>query len=76
MAGVRPKRTSLENPTEKKGNANSLMEQLKAPAPLGSIDTIPRLRSLLQTKMAVVPPKRMNLENPTEIRDCEQSLTE
>ena len=36
------------------------------PAPLGSLDTLPRSRSLLQTKMAVVPSKRTGLENPTE----------
>ena len=36
------------------------------PAPLGSLDTLPRSRSLLQTKMAAVPSKRTGLENPTE----------
>ena len=36
------------------------------PAPLGSLDTLPRPRSLLQTKMAAVPSKRTGLENPTE----------
>ena len=36
------------------------------PAPLGSLDTLPRSRSLLQTKMAAIPSKRTGLENPTE----------
>ena len=36
------------------------------PAPLGSLDTLPRSRSLLQTKMAAVPSKRTGLENPME----------
>ena len=36
------------------------------PAPLGSLDTLPRSHSLLQTKMAAVPSKRTGLENPTE----------
>ena len=35
-------------------------------SPLGSLDTLPRLRSLLQTKMAAVQSKRSSLENPTE----------
>ena len=34
--------------------------------PLGSLDTLPRLRSLLQTKMAAVQSKRTSLENRTE----------
>ena len=33
---------------------------------LRSLDTLPRSRSLLQTKMAAVPSKRTSLENPTE----------
>ena len=36
------------------------------PAPLSSLDTLPRLCSLLQTKMAATPSKRTSLENPTE----------
>ena len=36
------------------------------PAPLGSLETLPRSRSLLQTKMVPVPSKRTGLENPTE----------
>ena len=36
------------------------------PAPLGSLPTLPRSRSLLQTKMAGVLLKRTGLENPTE----------
>ena len=39
--------------------------QLRSP-PLGSLDTLPRSRSLLQTKMAAAPSKRIGLENPTE----------
>ena len=31
-----------------------------------SLDTLPRSRSLLQTKMAAAPSKRTGLENPTE----------
>ena len=43
-------------------------------APLSSSDTLPRLRSLLQTKMAGVRSKRTSLENPREkIGDFEQS---
>ena len=34
--------------------------------PLRSLDTLPRLRSPLQTKMAGVRSKRTSLENPTE----------
>ena len=45
------------------------------PAPLGSLDTLPRSRSLLQTKMAAIPSKRTGLENPTEKQgDCEPSV--
>ena len=36
-----------------------------APLPLGSLDTLPRSRSLLQTKMEAAPSKRTGLE-PTE----------
>ena len=36
------------------------------PASLGSLDALPRSRSLLQTKMAAAPSKRTSLENPTE----------
>ena len=44
------------------------------PAPLGSLDTLPRSHSLLQAKIAVIPSKRTGLENPTEkYGDCEQS---
>ena len=32
----------------------------------GLVDTFPRLRSLLQTKMGVAPSKRTSLDNPTE----------
>ena len=35
-------------------------------APIGSSDTLPRLRSPLQTKIAGVRPKCTSLENPTE----------
>ena len=36
-------------------------------APLGSLDTLPRSRSLLQTKMVAAPSKRTSLaENPPE----------
>ena len=46
-----------------------------SPAPLGSLDTLPRSRSLLQTKMAAIPSQRTGLENPTEkYGDCEQSI--
>ena len=40
--------------------------RLPTPAPLGILDTLPRLRSLLQTKMAAVQSKLASLENPTE----------
>ena len=44
------------------------------PASLGSLDTLHRSRSLLQTKMAAVRSKRTSPENPTEKwGDCEQS---
>ena len=39
---------------------------LQAGPLLGSLDTLPRLRSLLQTKMAAVQSKRTSLENRTE----------
>ena len=39
--------------------------QLRSP-PLGSLDTLPRSRSPLQTKTAAAPSKRTTLENPTE----------
>ena len=35
-------------------------------APLGSLGTLPRLRSPLQTKMAEVRSKHMSFKNPTE----------
>ena len=33
------------------------VSKLPTPAPLGSLDTLPRSRSLLQTKMAAAPSK-------------------
>ena len=36
------------------------------PVPLGILDTLPRLRSLLQTKMTAVQSKLASPENPTE----------
>lgn len=44
------------------------------PAPLDSLDTFPRLRSLLQIKMAAVPSKSISLENPTEKEGTVNSL--
>ena len=35
---------------------------------LGSLNTLPRLRSPLETKMATVRSKRTSLESPTENR--------
>ena len=57
------------------GSFPSLTILTATPAPLGSLDTLPRSRSLLQTKMAAIPSKRTGLENPTEKQgDCEQSV--
>ena len=42
--------------------AGKITKLTPTPAPLGSLDTLPRLRSLLQTKMAAAPSKR----TPTE----------
>ena len=45
----------------------SLSTQLTpTPAPLGSLDTPPRSRLLLQTKMAATSSKCTSLENPME----------
>ena len=49
----------------KRKNIFPAASQLRSP-PLGSLDTLPRSRSLLQTKMAAAPSKRTGLENPTE----------
>ena len=38
--------------------------RLPTPGPLGSLNTLPRLCSLLQTKMVAVQSKRTSLENP------------
>ena len=45
------------------------------PAPFGSLDILPRSRSLLQTKMAAAPSKRTSLENPTENKASVDSLS-
>ena len=49
----------------KRKNIFPAASQLRSP-PLGSLDTLPRLRSLLQTKMGAAPSKHTGLENPTE----------
>ena len=48
------------------GGSPSLTQLTPTPAPLGSLDTLPRSPSLLQTKMAEAPSKRTSLETPTE----------
>ena len=49
----------------KRKNIFPAASQLRSP-PLGSLDTLPRSYSLLQTKMAAAPSKLTGLENPTE----------
>ena len=49
----------------KRKNIFPVAFQLRSP-PLGSLDTLPRSRLLLQTKMAAAPSKPTGLENPTE----------
>ena len=47
------------------GKRKTAASQLRSP-PLGSLDTLPRSRSILQTKMVAAPSNRAGLENPTE----------
>ena len=46
------------------------------PAPLGSLDTLPKSCSLLQAKMVAAPSKRTSLENPTEKQGTVNSLAD
>ena len=45
------------------GERKDFSRRLSTPAPLGSSDTLPRSRSLLQTKMATAPSEHTSLDN-------------